>query len=80
MWGPLQPASRGDRDAVAFDDSWLLAAGLTLTHLIREWHLIVIAFLVGIVNAFDVPIRQFVFCDMVGEGDLPNRLSLIFDF
>ena len=27
-------------------------AGLTLTHLINEWELIVIAFLVGIVNAF----------------------------
>src|SRR5258705_4069563 len=29
-------------------------AALTLTHLIREWHLIVIALLAGIVNAFDV--------------------------
>ena len=34
-----------------------LLAALTLTHVIREWHLIVIAFLVGVVNAFDVPIR-----------------------
>src|SRR6202049_1137860 len=36
-------------------------AGLTLTNLIGKWELIVIAFLVGIVNAFDVPIRQAFF-------------------
>jgi MFS family permease len=51
-------------------------AGLTLTHLIREWHLIVIAFLVGIVNAFDVPIRQSFFVHMVGKEDLPNAIAL----
>jgi MFS family permease len=51
-------------------------AGLTLTHLIREWHLILIAFLVGIVNAFDVPIRQAFFVHMVGKEDLPNAIAL----
>jgi len=51
-------------------------AGLTLTHIIREWHLIVIAFLVGIVNAFDVPIRQSFFVQMVGKEDLPNAIAL----
>ena len=51
-------------------------AGLTLTHLIREWHLILIAFLVGIVNAFDVPIRQAFFVQMVGRQDLPNAIAL----
>ena len=51
-------------------------AALTLTHLIREWHLIVIAFLVGIVNAFDVPIRQSFFVHMVGKEDLPNAIAL----
>jgi MFS family permease len=51
-------------------------AALTLTHTIREWHLIVIAFLVGIVNAFDVPIRQAFFVHMVGKEDLPNAIAL----
>jgi MFS family permease len=51
-------------------------AGLTLTHLIREWHLIVIALLAGIVNAFDVPIRQSFFVHMVGKEDLPNAIAL----
>ena len=51
-------------------------AGLTLTHRVHEWHLIAITFLVGIVNAFDVPIRQSFFVDMVGKEDLPNAIAL----
>ncbi len=51
-------------------------AALTLTHLIREWHLIVIALLAGTVNAFDVPIRQSFFVHMVGKEDLPNAIAL----
>ena len=51
-------------------------AGLTLTHLIHEWEIIFIAFLVGIVNAFDVPIRQAFFVQMVGKEDLPNAIAL----
>ncbi|MGB7438754.1 MAG: MFS transporter [Candidatus Acidiferrum sp.] len=49
---------------------------LTLTHHIRTWHLIFIAFLAGIVNAFDVPIRQAFFVHMVGQDDLPNAIAL----
>jgi MFS family permease len=51
-------------------------AGLTLTHSINEWELIAIAFLVGIVNAFDVPIRQAFLVQMVGKEDLPNAIAL----
>jgi MFS family permease len=51
-------------------------AGLTLTNLINEWELIGIAFLVGIVNAFDVPIRQAFLVQMVGKDDLPNAIAL----
>jgi MFS family permease len=52
-------------------------AGLTLAHLIQVWHLIFIAFLVGIVNAFDVPIRQAFLVQMVGgREDLPSAIAL----
>jgi MFS family permease len=51
-------------------------AALTLTHLIQVWHLIFIAFLVGIVNAFDVPIRQAFLVQMVGKEDLANAIAL----
>lgn len=53
-----------------------LLAILTLTHVVRTWHLMVIALLVGIVNAFDVPIRQAFFVHMVGKEDLPNAIAL----
>jgi MFS family permease len=49
---------------------------LTMTHHIQVWSLIVITFLVGIVNAFDVPIRQAFFVEMVGKEDLPNAIAL----
>src|SRR2546423_21275 len=53
-----------------------ILAALTLTHVVRVWHLILIAFLVGIVNAFDVPIRQAFLVQMVGREDLPNAIAL----
>jgi MFS family permease len=51
-------------------------AGLALGNVIRVWELIFIAFLVGVVNAFDVPIRQAFFVQMVGKEDLPNAIAL----
>lgn len=51
-------------------------AGLAFGHIIRTWQLIFIAFLVGIVNAFDVPIRQAFFVHMVDKDDLPNAIAL----
>src|SRR5712671_663954 len=55
-------------------------AGLTLTGAIQgprgAWVVIFIAFLVGIVNAFDVPIRQAFLVQMVGKEDLPNAIAL----
>jgi MFS family permease len=51
-------------------------AALQLRHMLTEWEIILIAFLVGIVNAFDVPIRQSLFVEMVGKEDLPNAIAL----
>jgi MFS family permease len=51
-------------------------AALTLLGVVRVWELILIAFLVGIVNAFDVPIRQAFLVQMVGKEDLPNAIAL----
>ena len=53
-----------------------LLSALTLTGAIRVWEIIVIAFLVGVVNAFDVPIRQAFLVQMVGREDLPNAIAL----
>jgi len=51
-------------------------AALTLLGVVRVWEIILIAFLVGIVNAFDVPIRQAFLVQMVGKQDLPNAIAL----
>jgi len=55
-------------------------AALTLTGEIRGWRgawvVIGIAFLLGVVNAFDVPIRQAFLVQMVGKEDLPNAIAL----
>ena len=51
-------------------------AALTFTKTINAWELIVIAFLVGVVNAFDVPIRQAFLVQMVVKEDLPNAIAL----
>jgi MFS family permease len=54
-----------------------LLAGLTLAGVIKVWELVLIAFLSGIVNAFDVPIRQAFLVQMVGgKEDLPNAIAL----
>ena len=50
-------------------------AALTFSHLLQVWHLILIAFLVGIVNAFDVPIRQAFLVQMTSKEDLPNAIA-----
>ena len=51
-------------------------AALTFANIIQVWELIFIAFLVGVVNAFDVPIRQAFLVEMVVKEDLPNAIAL----
>ncbi|MGA2482707.1 MAG: MFS transporter [Candidatus Acidiferrales bacterium] len=53
-----------------------LLAGLTLAHAIRVWEIIAIGFLAGIVNAFDIPIRQSFIVQMVGREHLANAIAL----
>jgi len=59
--------------------SMLLAfalAVLTFTAVVKEWHVIVLAALLGVVNAFDAPARQAFVPEMVGKEDLPNAIAL----
>jgi MFS family permease len=53
-----------------------MLAALTLLGVIRVWEIVLIAFLAGIVNAFDIPIRQAFLVQMVGMKDLPNAIAL----
>ena len=59
--------------------SMLLAfplAALTLLNRIQVWHIIVLAVLLGIVNAFDIPVRQSFIAEMVEREDLINAIAL----
>lgn len=49
---------------------------LTVTGLVRLWHVDVFAFLLGCVTAFDSPARQTFVSDLVGEDDLSNAVAL----
>src|SRR5947209_4472469 len=51
-------------------------AGLTLLNRIQVWHIMVLAILLGIVNAFDIPVRQSFIAEMVGREDLINAIAL----
>ncbi len=54
----------------------LILAALTLTGRVQVWHIFVLAALLGIVNAFDIPGRQSFLVDMVGKEDLMNAIAL----
>ena len=52
-------------------------AGLTFFGRIEVWHLLAAATFLGIVNAFDTPLRQAFLLDLVGSREhLPNAIAL----
>ncbi len=53
-----------------------ILAALTLLHQVQVWHVFVLASLLGVVNAFDIPGRQSFLVDMVGKDDLMNAIAL----
>jgi MFS family permease len=55
--------------------SFLLAA-LTLTGRVQVWHVFTVAALMGIVNAFDFPVRQAFVAEMVPREDLISAITL----
>ncbi|HET8573315.1 MAG TPA: MFS transporter [Edaphocola sp.] len=51
---------------------------LTLFHMVAVWHLVLLSLLLGMVNAFEVPVRQSFVVDMVGRDrySLQNAIAL----
>jgi len=68
------------RVVIATQASSMVLAGvlavLTLTHRVTVWEVVVLAALMGAVNAFDIPARQAFLVDMVGREDLMNAIAL----
>jgi MFS family permease len=49
---------------------------LTATHTVHVSHIVVLALLLGSVNAIDMPTRQAFAVEMVGRGDIGNAVAL----
>lgn len=50
-------------------------AALTLTGAVRPWHVLVLAGMLGMTYAFEIPARQALLADLAGE-DMPNAIAL----
>src|SRR5437773_9476630 len=49
---------------------------LTLTGRVQVWHVFTIAALLGVINAFDFPVRQAFVAELVGKEDLMSAVTL----
>jgi MFS family permease len=54
----------------------LTLALLVVAGIVQVWQVFVLALLLGVVNAFDMPIRQSFVIEMVGREDLANAVAL----
>ena len=69
------------RRLILWTQSWFMAlaavlALLTLSGHIQYWQILVLAILLGIGNALDMPARQAFFADLVQREDLMNAIAL----
>ena len=53
-----------------------ILATLVFTELVQPWHIIVLAFLLGVNNAFDAPARQSFISEMVTRETMGNGIAL----
>ena len=53
-----------------------ILAALTLARIVTVWEVIVLAALMGAVNAVDIPTRQAFLVEMVGREDMMNAIAL----
>jgi MFS family permease len=64
-------------EALALAQAFLLGL-LTLFNVVQIWHIIVLSLCLGVINAFEVPIRQSFVVEMIGRDKeaLPNAIAL----
>jgi MFS family permease len=53
-----------------------ILAGLTFFNIVQPWQIVVLAFLLGIANAFDAPSRQAFVVELVDRENLGNAVAL----
>jgi len=52
-----------------------LLAAVTLLGVVQAWHVVVLAFMLGLTYAFEIPARQALLADVAGQ-DMPNAIAL----
>lgn len=55
----------------AFTMAWLALSGR-----IQIWHIVALAFILGVANAIEITARQAMLIELVGKEDLPNAIAL----
>jgi MFS family permease len=53
-----------------------LLTALTFSGLVQPWHIVVLAFFLGLANAFDAPARLAFVMELVNRDDLTNAIAL----
>ena len=53
-----------------------ILAVLVFTNVVQVWHVVVLAMVLGVVNAFDAPARQSFIVEMVGREHLVNGIAM----
>ena len=53
-----------------------ILAGLTFAGAVQPWQIVVLAFALGVANAFDAPARQAFVIELVDRSDLTNAIAL----
>ena len=54
----------------------LALAVMVSTGIVTVWHVLVISFLIGTTNSFEIPARQSFFIELVGKENLMNAIAL----
>ncbi len=49
---------------------------LVAAHVVRPWHVAVLAAIMGAINSFEIPARQAFIVELVGKEDLTNAIAL----
>jgi MFS family permease len=69
------------RKIIIFTQTVLMLLAFTLavldgTGVVRYWHIVILATLLGVVNTIDMPARQSFIIEMVGKDDLMNAIAM----
>ncbi len=81
LWGGVVADRVPKRRLLLATQSFMMALALILAvdvmlGTVRWWHIGILAFLLGIANAFDAPARQAFVVEMVGRRELMNAIAL----